>query len=61
MTTFSNYIQTKVKNEMIANGTIARIDAIKVKHHKAAKGLGFENAQAAFNAMGKSFLKIANK
>lgn len=59
--TTTNYLQKKVKKEMIANGTISKIETRQAKHNHVAKSLGFNNAQEAFNAMGKDFLTIANK
>lgn len=49
----------KVTKEM--SNTLFNIDERKAKHNRVANELGFKNAQEAFNALGKDFLKIANK
>lgn len=50
-----------IRQEMINNGTMSKIDARRAKHELKAKQLGFNTAQEAFNALGKTFLETANK
>lgn len=48
-------IQQQVKDRLEKDGTLARIDALHSRRQAAAKELGYTSAQAAFNALGKSF------
>lgn len=57
----TTYIQREVKKEMKENGTLAKLNARHEHFQKVAKSLGYSNGQAAFDAMGIEFIKIARK
>lgn len=48
-----------VEQRMIKDGTMARIDALAARNNAYAQSLGYDNAQQAFNALGKQFLADA--